>query len=141
MAQLAGSRCAVCGGHIEGGLDSRFCPACRSPVHDECAAAAQAGAAAGACPRCGAPAAVVEAAARKEREQAEAERATHGMQSVAAGFGCIACGIVGTVLCSGLAGELRTNRLVIFAVAVGIGLIVRGLRQSRRPPGPAGDKE
>lgn len=53
MAQLVGRRCVACRQRIGWVGDSRFCPACGDPVHNECAMAAVPEQAPGACPECG----------------------------------------------------------------------------------------
>jgi hypothetical protein len=51
MAQLVGQSCVRCGDRIPDEIDSRFCGACGSPIHDRCARTGGEGD----CTACGAP--------------------------------------------------------------------------------------
>ncbi|HEX4613358.1 MAG TPA: hypothetical protein VH092_34555 [Urbifossiella sp.] len=50
--QLVGQNCALCGGRISSAFDSRYCQACRAPVHVLCTRPGEGNG----CPTCGAPA-------------------------------------------------------------------------------------
>ena len=53
MTQLVGQPCMICRRTIGRIGDSRFCPECNAPVHNECATTAAAAMATSACPACG----------------------------------------------------------------------------------------
>ena len=130
MAQLVGRNCAVCQERIPWELDARFCEACDSPVHIECSLKTIADSLPDGCRSCGAPRSAVQAQAELERERVVADRSRAGLSSVALGVAWIVGGLFATVLCSGIVGS---GRFIIAtgALFAGVGLIVRGIRQSR----------
>ncbi len=72
MRQLVGRNCIHCQGRISSVIDGRFCPACGSPVHNDCNPVA---AAVGGCRACGASQADAAANATGSAQDAR-ERAT-----------------------------------------------------------------
>jgi hypothetical protein len=56
------------------------------------------------------------------------------LTTAALGMAWVFGGVIATIACSGLALGAGTGRLVIvtFAIAIGVGLMVRGLRRSRQ---------
>jgi len=131
VAQLVGRDCVLCGAPISSSLDARFCTACGSPVHAECSLRILASPPDGCCAACGAPRAVLEARVLEKQERAESARSQAALTSVVLGVACILGGTLATVGCSCLTLGAGSGRFVIAtgAIAVGIGFIVRGLRQ------------
>lgn len=134
MLQLVGRNCVLCQGRISNDLDSRFCMACESPVHNTCAQNASGTAQGGCCGACGAPPVALAARAEERRARTAAVHGQAAMNMFVLGLMWIFGGVFATIMCSGLMLRGGGGRFVIAtgAVAVGVAFIVRGFKISQQ---------
>jgi len=126
IMQLVGQKCVLCGERISSIVEGRFCSACDASVHDKCAAPSMEG---GRCSTCGAPAAFVAQALKREGELLQS-RARQVKQNAAIKLlvgGWLMCMIaVGATFTSlGVTGSIRSACLIAFGI--GVLMFIRGL--------------